>query len=378
MLELLETIAGAVVLFAYLGVAVVLPTAVIVAFVLLIGTLMRLGIDPLVARIPEVVRTQGILAFAGRILRSVVTWSAGSVVFLSLVGIATGGESGALLADGFGQTVVTLVALQDIVATWISGRVLNDLLVQTQQAPGENPVTSLRLLETLVTSYLHRTLGIGVTLLAFRWTFAAFATAFVAIYVVLEPVRAIRRRLAQLIAGASRPAVIAEESLARQAELIAQAVARAMPQPVAGPAVAVPTWRSAAAAPAVPAATAAGPVASPQRVAVVTWDGALAAELGRQLDGAGFAPLVLRSVAEAFAGRVWPSIVFIDARHLQWLSPERLPLLVRSRLVAVTSAGAAVPRGWQLDTHVVESGADALLELLRKRDQRRRAGSKDA
>ncbi len=50
----------------------------------------------------------------------------------------------------------------------------------------------------------------------------------------------------------------------------------------------------------------------------------------------------------------------------------------RIALMAVTSAGAAVPRGWQLDTHVVESGADALLELLRKRDQRRRAGSKDA
>jgi hypothetical protein len=112
-------------------------------------------------------------------------------------------------------------------------------------------------------------------------------------------------------------------------------------------------------------------------VAVVTWDGELAAELERQLDAAGFAPLLMRSVAEAFASRVWPAIVFIDARHLQWLSPERLPLLVRARLVAVTREDVRVPAGWQLDTHAVEAGAEALLDLLRRRDLRRRAGTRD-
>jgi hypothetical protein len=112
-------------------------------------------------------------------------------------------------------------------------------------------------------------------------------------------------------------------------------------------------------------------------VAIVTWDGDLAAEMERQLDAAGFAPLVLRSVAEAFASRVWPQIVFIDARHLQWLSPDRLPLLVRARLVALTRADVRVPRGWQLDTHAVESGTDALLETLRRRDARRKATSRE-
>jgi hypothetical protein len=124
------------------------------------------------------------------------------------------------------------------------------------------------------------------------------------------------------------------------------------------------------------AAPAPGAVVS-QRVAVVTWDGELATELERQLDSAGFSPLVMRSVAEAFASRVWPAIVFIDARHLQWLSPERLPLLVRARLVAVTREDVRVPAGWQLDTHAVEAGAEALLDLLRRRDLRRRAGTRD-
>jgi hypothetical protein len=70
-------------------------------------------------------------------------------------------------------------------------------------------------------------------------------------------------------------------------------------------------------------------------------------------------------------------MVFIDARHLQWLAPDRLPLLVRARLVAVTRGDLRVPRGWQLDTHAVESGTDALLEMLRRRDARRKTSSRE-
>lgn len=380
MLDLLETIAGAVVLAAYLGIAVALPSAVVVAFVFFIGTLLRLLIDPAVGALPEPVRAQPVLVAIGRPLRRLVIWAVGSALFLALVGFSSTGFGPDVIPAGFGQMIVTLTAIQDIVATWFTGRVLNDMLLELQPAAGEHPVVSLRLLETLVAVHLYDALKPGVTSLAFRWTFAAFATAVVAIYVVIEPLRAVRKRVAALIAP--QPVTISEGSLERQAELIAQVLAKATPAaPAAAPSAPVSTWArpGLARAPAAPstAPPAPGAIPSTQRVAVVTWDGELAAELERQLDAAGFAPLVMRSVAEAFASRVWPAIVFIDARHLQWLSPERLPLLVRARLVAVTRDDLRVPRGWQLDTHAVEGGGDALLELLRRRDVRRRAGSRE-
>lgn len=380
MLDLLETIAGVVVLAAYLGVAIVLPVGAIVLFVLLIGTLLRVGLDAVVRVLPERVREMPLLVQVGRRLRGALIWAVGSVLFLALVGVSSTVEAPNLIAAGFAQTIVTLAAIQDIVATWFTGRVLNDMLVELVPAPGEGLLVSLSRLEVLVAVHLYNTLQPGVTSLAFRWTFAAFATAVAGFYVVFEPLRATRRRIAQLIAPPSQQVVLSEGSLERQAELIAQALARATPAaPPAAAAQPVSTWARPgvarpAAAPAAPPAP--GAVAS-HRVAVVTWDGELAAELERQLDAAGFAPLVMRSVAEAFASRVWPQVVFIDARHLQWLSPDRLPLLVRARLIAVTRDDLRVPAGWQLDTHAVESGADALLDLLRRRDVRRRAGSRD-
>jgi hypothetical protein len=383
MLDLLETIAGAVVLVAYLGVAVVLPSAVVIAFVFFIGTLLRLLIDPAVAALPEAVRAQPVLAAVGRRVRGLVIWAVGSALFLALVGTSSVGFGPDVIPAGFAQMLVTLTAIQDIVATAFTGRVLNDMLLELQPTATEHPIVSLRLLQTLVAVHLYNTLQPGVTSLAFRWTFAAFATAVVAIYVVIEPLRAVRKRVSLLIAPQQREAVISEESLERQAELIAQALAKATPAvPVAAPSAPVSVWArpGLARAPAAPstAPPAPGAIPSTGRVAVVTWDGELAAELVRQLDAAGFAPLVMRSVAEAFASRVWPAIVFIDARHLEWLSPERLPLLVRARLVAVTRDDLRVPRGWQLDTHALEGGSDALLELLRRRDARRRAGSRDS
>jgi hypothetical protein len=277
--------------------------------------------------------------------------------------------------------VVTLAAIQDIVAQWFTGKVLNDLLVELVPAPGEHALVPIARFQVLVAVNLFNTIDPGVTLTAFRWTFAAFATSVAAIYVVFEPLRAVRKRLAIVIAPPSQQVTLTESSLERQAEMIAQALARATPA-VAPAAVAQPVsqWArpgvSRAVTPAAMAAPAPGAVAS-QRVAVVTWDGELATELERQLDAAGFSPLVMRSVAEAFASRVWPAIVFIDARHLQWLSPDRLPLLVRARLVAITRTGVRVPAGWQLDTHSVDAGGDALLDLLRRRDVRRRAGSRE-
>lgn len=384
MLELLETISGAVVLAAYLAIAVVLPSAVVIAFVAMIGTLLRLVMDPLVGALPERVRTNERLASVGRPVRRLVIWSIGTAAFLALVGTASGAaDETNVLASGLGRMLVTLTAIQDIVATAFTGRVLNDMLLELAPAEGEHPIVSLRLLQIQVAVHLFEVLKPGVTSLAFRWTFAAFATAVVGIYFVVEPLRAVRRRVALLLAPAPRETVLTQESLERQAEMIAQALAKATPGAAAAPAAVaaqpVSRWaRPGATRPAAPPAEAAAPgaIASP-RVAVVTWDGELAATLERQLDSAGFAPLAMRSVAEAFASRVWPQVVFIDARHLQWLSPDRLPLLVRARLIAVTRDDIRVPRGWQLDTHAVESGADALLDLLRRRDARRRAGSRE-
>ncbi|HEX9437275.1 MAG TPA: hypothetical protein VGA16_08985 [Candidatus Limnocylindria bacterium] len=380
MLDLLVTVAGSISLAFYLAVAVVLPSGIVFLFVNLIGTLLRLAIDPVVAAIPESVRA-GPLAPFGRFIRGATTRGIGIVLFLALVGLSTSGISDAVVQDGFLQLLITFTAIQDIVATWMTGRVLNDLLVQVQPARTESAVASFSLLQIQVTNHLFDTFKPGVTNLAFRWTLAAFEVGVVAVYVVFEPLRAARRRLASVIAPAQRETVISEESLERQAELIAQALAKATPAAAAPVAPAAPRvqWGrpGLARAPAAPL-TPTAPTAIPSlRVAVVTWDGELAAEMERQLDAAGFSPVVLRSVAEAFASRVWPQIVFIDARHLQWLSPDRLPLLVRARLLAVTRDEVRVPRGWQLDTHAVESGADALLELLRRRDARRKGSARE-
>lgn len=374
MLDLIETIAGGVLIAVYLGIAVVLPAAVAFLFARLIATLLRLAVDPAVAFLPYDVRS-GVLAPFGRWLRDAGLRLVGVLLLLALVGAATAGLSPTVVQDGFGQLLVTFAAIGDIVATWMTGRVLNDMLVELQPAPGEAGITSLRLLENLIAQHLFTTLRPGVTNLAFRWTFAAFVTGIAGVYLVLEPLRALRRRVAGLIAPAAPAPAAGEESLERQAELIAQLLARAAPAAPAAPppAPAVQWARPGAAQPAARPPTPAAPAAIPShRVAIVTWDGELATEMERQLDGAGFAPLVLRSVAEAFSSRTWPELVFIDARHLRWLAPDRLPLLVRARLVAVTREGLRVPPGWQLDTHALESGADALLELLRRRDARRK------
>jgi hypothetical protein len=381
MLDLLETIAGAVVLAAYFGVAVVLPAGVVVLFVALIGTLIRTGLDVVIGLVPARVREITLVARIGRALRRAFIWSVGTLLFLALVGTSSAVPAANIFASGFAQMVVTLAAIQDIVAQWFTGEQLGDMLVVLVPTAGSSPITALRDFQVLVAVHWFDTLQPGVNSLAFRWTFAAFATSIAGIYVVFEPLRAVRKRVAVLIAPPSQQVTLTESSLQQQAEMIAQALARATPAAApAAPAQAVSAWArpglARAAAPSAMAAPAPGAVVS-QRVAVVTWDGELATELERQLDSAGFSPLVMRSVAEAFASRVWPAIVFIDARHLQWLSPDRLPLLVRARLVAITREGVRVPAGWQLDTHSVESGGDALLDLLRRRDVRRRAGTRE-
>lgn len=381
MLDLLETIAGAVVLAAYFALAVALPAGVVILFVALIGTLIRTGLDMVVGLLPARVREIALLARVGRALRRAFIWSVGTLLFLALVGTSSTVPGANIFVSGFGQMVVTLAAIQDIVAQWFTGQPLGDMLVVLVPTAGAPLLTSLRDFQIVVAVHWHETLDPGVNTLAFRWTFAAFVVSIAAIYLVFEPLRAVRKRLAVMIAPQPAETILTQESLERQAEMIAQALAKASPlaQPAPQAAPATSAWArpgmARAPAPAL-APPAPGAVAS-QRVAVVTWDGELATELERQLDAAGFSPLVMRSVAEAFASRVWPAIVFIDARHLQWLSPDRLPLLVRARLVAITREGVRVPGGWQLDTHDVSAGAEALLELLRRRDVRRRAGSRE-
>lgn len=381
MLELLETLSGFVVIAAYLTVAVLLPAGVVVLFVALIGTLIRLALDAAVAALPARIRGIPVLARVGRAVRGAFIWIVGIALFLALVSTSSTIETGNPLARGFGQMVVTLAAIQDIVSQAMTGKGLVDLLSELLPVGDEHALVPILRFQNLVAVHLFNTIDPPVTQTAFRWTFAAFTVAVSAFWFVFEPLRAVRKRLALVIAPPSQQVTLTESSLERQAEMIAQAFARATPAaapaPVAQP---VSQWArpgvSRAITPAAMAAPAPGAVAS-QRVAVVTWDGELATELERQLDAAGFSPLVMRSVAEAFASRVWPAIVFIDARHLQWLSPDRLPLLVRARLVAVTRTGVRVPGGWQLDTHSVEAGGDALLDLLRRRDVRRRASSRE-
>src|SRR6266536_3354755 len=123
MLELLETVAGVVVLFAYLAAAVVLPSSVIVVFVVLIGTLLRTVIDPLVGLIPEEARRSRVLGATFRPLRTIIVRVLGLLAFFGLVGASIVGPSPEMFQAGFAQTIVTLTALQDIVATWLTGRV---------------------------------------------------------------------------------------------------------------------------------------------------------------------------------------------------------------------------------------------------------------
>lgn len=383
MLDLLETIAGAVVLAAYFFIAVALPAGVIVLFVALIGTLIRTGLDVVIGLLPERVRGIALLARIGRAIRRAFIWSVGTLLFLALVGTSSTVPGANIFVSGFTQVVITLSAIQDIVAQWFTGEQLGDMLVVLVPPTAETPLlTSLRDFQVLVAVHWHQTLNPGVNTLTFRWTFAAFAVSVAAIYVVFEPLRAVRKRVAVMIAPQVTQTTLTQESLERQAEMIAQALAKASPAAPA-PVQAAPAsaWArpglARAPAPASSLAPPAPGAIASQRVAVVTWDGELATELERQLDAAGFSPLVMRSVAEAFASRVWPAIVFIDARHLQWLSPDRLPLLVRARLVAVTRDDVRVPPGWQLDTHSVSAGGDPLLELLRRRDARRKAGTRD-
>ena len=77
MLDLLEIVAGAVVLAAYLGVAIVLPVAVIVLFIRLIGVLLGVGMDALVGALKDQepdVRLASLRASA-RWLRAMRSWS---------------------------------------------------------------------------------------------------------------------------------------------------------------------------------------------------------------------------------------------------------------------------------------------------------------
>ena len=158
MLELLETVAGVVVLFVALAVAVVLPSGVIVLFVLLIGTLLRTVTDPLVRSIPEEARRSRFLLRTFGALRTLVLRVVGLLAFFALVGASIVGPAPDVIQAGFAQTIVTLTAIQDIVATYLSGRVLNDMLVEVQPAPGENPLLSFKLLENLVANRTYTSL----------------------------------------------------------------------------------------------------------------------------------------------------------------------------------------------------------------------------
>jgi len=145
MLDLLEIVAGAVVLAAYLGVAIVLPVAVIVLFIRLIGVLLGVGMDALVGALPARVRENALAVRIGRQARRLVVWGVGTALFLVLVGTSSTIEAPNILAAGFAQTILTIAAIQDLVAQAFTGKLLNDFLVEIQPAPGEPPIVAQRI-----------------------------------------------------------------------------------------------------------------------------------------------------------------------------------------------------------------------------------------
>lgn len=352
MLDLLETIAGGVVLAVYLIVSVVLPSALIAGFVYLSTSLLRVAVDAALLRVPRLTRVQ-VLHGPGRVSRSLLGWATGLTLFLALVGAASGGFGAEILLVGFTRTIEVLVALQDIVAWAFTGRPLNDMLVQTHS---DWLPSSLRLFETMTATNLHQQFRPGVTLLAFRWTFAAFATALFVFYVLLEPLRAVRRRVAQTIESAGVRSTD-PVSAPRADPAAGVQAAPATPQPA-------PAQVEVAALPEPPPVAESGG----SRRMLVTRDPLLAETIRQRFDLLGLeAPTVVRSVAEAFALPTLPERVLVDARQLAWVSVDNVRLAERLRMVAVTQPGAELPSDWHIERYALGSGVDGLLELLRDR-----------
>lgn len=355
MLDLLETIAGGVVLAVYLIVSVVLPSALIAGFVYLSTSLLRVAVDTALVRVPRLTRIE-VLRGPGRVSRSLLGWATGLTLFLALVGAASGGFGADILLVGFTRTIEVLVALQDIVAWAFTGRPLNDMLVHTQS---DWLPSSLRLFETITATNLHQQFRPGVTLLAFRWTFAAFATALFVFYVLLEPLRAVRRRVAQTIENAGVRSTDHASGPRVDPPAGAQAMS-ATPQPASAHVVVA----------ALPEPAPGAEFGGSHRV-LVTRDPLLAETIRQRFDLLGLAaPSVVRSVAQAFALPTLPECVLVDARQLAWVSVDNVRLAERLRMVAVTQPGAELPSGWHIDRYALASGVDGLLELLRDRGGR--------
>ena len=365
----------------YLAASVVLPSALIAAFVVLAASLLRIGIDVPLGRLAGVAALR-ILRVPGVVARSTVTWAAGFAIFLTMVGVASGGLGSAVLLVGFTRTIEALVGLQDVVAQAFTGRTLTDMLVETQS---DALLSSLRLFETMSATHLHQALRPAVTLLAFRWAFAAFADALFVFYVLLEPIRAIRRRVAHGIETVGVPA--AERVVAARVAVAGGAAAAEAPAaPAQAPArlVTLPRLQPRAVESAPDEGTSdegtsvkeASLPSAEARLTLVTRDPALVEAIRQQLEILGYAaPKVVRSVAEALAATVLPSLVLVDAGYLPWVDVDQVPLVARLRMVAITRRGVELPDGWHLDTYAVESGVHGLLELLRARLARRRVRS---
>jgi len=377
-LDLLETIAGGVVMAIYLAASVVLPSALIAAFVVLVASLVRIGIDAMLRRLADAEWLQ-ILRVPGVVARSAFTWASGFVLFLVLVGAASGEIGPAVVLVGLTRTIEALVGLQDVVAQAFSGRSLTDMLVETQS---DALLSSLRIFETMSATHLHQELRPGVTLLAFRWTFAAFANALFVFYVLLEPLRAVRRRVAHGVLTVGAPA--AERTVAARVAVAgggfvesapaapAQAPARLVTLQRREPRPDLPVMeeRPAVEEVALPSAEVAA-----ARLTLVTRDPALVDAIREQLAILGFAaPTVVGSVAQALGGPAVPSLVLVEARYLQWVNVDYVSLAARLRMVAITQQGVDLPADWHVDTYALESGVHGLLDLLRSRLARRRGG----
>ena len=362
----------------YLAASVVLPSALIAAFVVLVASLLRVGIDAMLRRLPDAEALQ-ILRVPGIVARSAFTWTAGFTMFLVLVGAASGEIGSAILIVGLTRTIEALVGLQDVVAQAFSGRALTDMLVETQS---DTLLSSLRIFDTMSATHLHQELRPGVTLLAFRWTFAAFANALFVFYVLLEPLRAFRRRVAHTVETVGVPT--AERTVAARVAVAgggvvesapaapAQAPARLVTLPRREPRLDRPVTDE---RPAVEEASLPSAEVAAAHLTLVGRDPAVVEAIRQQLAILGFAaPTVVSSVAQALGGPTAPSLVLVDARYLQWVNVDYVPLAARLRMVAITQRGIDLPAGWHLDTYALESGVHGLLDMLRSRLARRRGG----
>ncbi len=333
MLELLETITGAIALVVYLGVGLALPILVLIAFVVVLARLLSAPIASVARSLRQVDE---------RVLRTatwLVAYAIAIAALLALAGATADGDAG-LFTRGASQVLVALSAAGDLAASWITGYEWGDLVLVVRPPPGAPPSEALRLLGRATGSHLYDVLRPGTSLVAFRWAVATTLSVGALTLALWTAYWGISRRPARPVAAAQPPAAASGSD--------------------------APSGR--------PAMAGVGeiPAGPRERCGIVASDTTVAGTLRTQLEEAGCEAVVYARLADALAPQAARTVVFMDASELERLSPELLPPMYAGKIVAVPRAGAIVPRGWNLDTHPLEAGSRGISELLRARGRRTR------